>query len=113
MINALPCSFKEHIILKDLPAAHTLEVYDMDLDGDLDLLTGINWARAINLEIDRGDVLLVPNEGDAKKWKVKMISDQGIYNGRVVDYDGDGDYDIFRLPNHEAKKAFLIENLLK
>ena len=103
----------EHIILKDLPAAHTLEVYDMDLDGDLDVLTGINWARAINLEIDRGDVLLLLNEGDARNWKVQKISDKGIYNGRVVDYDGDGDYDIFRLPNHEAKEAFLFENQLK
>ena len=104
--------WREQVILENLPAAHTLEVEDMDLDGDLDVVTGVNWGRAIGLEIDRGDVLVLLNDGDAKSWTPMKLSDGGIYNGRVIDYDGDGDYDLFRLPHHGAEEGYLFENLL-
>jgi len=106
--------YTETIVLEELPAAHTLQVYDMDLDGDLDIVTGINFARAINLEpkIDHFEVLVLLNEGNGK-WEKKVIESDGIYNGRVADFEGDGDYDIFRYPNHEAKELFLIENQIK
>jgi hypothetical protein len=103
----------EHVIVEVLPAAHTLEVNDMDLDGDQDVVTGINWGRAINLGIDRGDVLVLLNDGDAQSWTKMKLSDEGIYNGRVIDYDGDGDYDIFRLPHHNAERGYLLENQLR
>ena len=40
-----------------------------------------------------------------------VLSTEGIYNGQVADYDGDGDFDIFRYPHHEATEYFLLENL--
>lgn len=107
-------TYTEHVILKELPAAHTLQVFDMDLDGDLDVVTGINFARAVNLEpkVEHYEVMVLLNEGN-NKWTSKVIDNEGIYNGRVADFEGDGDYDIFRYPNHEAKELFFIENQTK
>ncbi len=42
-----------------------------------------------------------------------MIENEGIYNGRVADFEGDGDMDIFRYPNHEATELFFMENQVK
>jgi len=102
------------VIVEELPAAHTLQVFDMDLDGDLDVVTGINSARAVNLDpkIDRFGVMVMLNQGDGA-WKRKLIEIDGIYNGRVADFEGDGDYDIFRYPNHEATELFFIENQVR
>lgn len=102
-------SWRETEILAEVPAAHTLEVRDMDGDGDLDIVTGINRGRAVNIDVNHFEVMVVLNEGDGK-WKEQVIEEGGIYNGRVADFEGDGDYDLFRLPNHEAKELYLLES---
>lgn len=107
-------SWKENVIVEELPAAHTLQLFDMDLDGDLDVVTGINSARAVNLEpkVDHFEVMVMLNQGDGT-WKRKLLETDGIYNGRVADFEGDGDFDIFRYPNHEATELFFIENQVR
>jgi hypothetical protein len=107
-------TYDETIVMEELPAAHTLQVFDMDLDGDVDIVTGINFARAVNLEpkVDHFEVMVLINEGD-EKWTRKVIENEGIYNGRVADFEGDGDMDIFRYPNHEATDLFFMENQIK
>ncbi len=107
-------TYTEHVIIPELPAAHTLQVYDMDLDGDLDVVTGINFARAVNLDpkVDHFEVLVMLNDGKGG-WIRKVIENEGIYNGRVADFEGDGDFDLFRYPNHEATDLFFMENQTK
>ena len=104
-------SYTEHVVLDELPAAHTLQVFDMDGDGDLDIVTGVNFARAVNLEPKVMDypVLVLVNDGNGN-FSRKVVGTEGIYNGRVADFEGDGDYDIFRYPNHEATDLFFLEN---
>ena len=41
-----------------------------------------------------------------------VISEDGIYNGQTVDYDGDGDMDIFRYQTHDAITIQLLKNTL-
>jgi len=107
-------NYAETIVLEELPAAHTLRVVDLDLDGDQDIVTGINFARAVNLEpkVDHFEVMVLLNEGNGE-WKRKVIDNEGIYNGRVADFEGDGDMDIFRYPSHEARDLYLVENQVK
>ena len=104
--------WEEHIVVEELPAAHTLEVADMDLDGDLDIVTGINVDRAVNLEpkVEDGSVYIYLNDGNNFRWTPKRISDKGVYNGQLADYDGDGDMDFFRLPGHMSRSLYLMEN---
>lgn len=94
--------WKEHIIKENFTAAHTLQVFDADNDGDLDVMSGMNRSRAKGLGETETPVLLFINKGDNHTWTEQLLTNDGIYNGQVADYDGDGDMDIFRLPTHDA-----------
>lgn len=100
----------EYTLLQQLTAGHTLQIDDFDLDGNLDLLAGVNKGRAVNLGDTRFPVLIFFNAGDHSSVEILKITDRGIYNGRTSDYDGDGDIDILRLPEHGSKEVFLLEN---
>ncbi|WP_299534849.1 VCBS repeat-containing protein [Ulvibacterium sp.] len=97
-------------ISDSIPACHTLQVHDFDLDGDFDIMAGINKGRAVNLDKTNFDVSIFLNEGDYTNYKEMVIETNGIYNGQAIDYDGDGDMDIFRYPDHEATDFFILEN---
>ena len=92
----------EHRLPGELPAVHTLQVADADLDGDQDVLLGVNRGRGQALGFETWPVRLLVNEGDNTSWKTAALTDRGIYNGQVADVDGDGDPDLFRLPSHDA-----------
>jgi hypothetical protein len=112
LINAAKNQWEKHVIIDELPAAHTLQVADMDNDGDLDVLTGVNRNRAINIDISEHPVIIMLNEGEGQ-WTKKMVDMASIYNGHVGDFEGDADMDIFRLTSHDAKKYELLINELK
>ena len=104
-------SYSETLIVDTLPAAHTLQVFDMDGDGDKDIVTGINKGRAVNLDprVDDHPVIVLINNG-SEGWGRRDIEQGGIYNGRVADLEGDGDMDIFRLSEHQATDLFVLVN---
>ncbi len=95
--------WEEHIIAKELVAAHTLQVFDMDNDGDQDVLAGLNKNRAKGLGEETFPVNVYLNDGSNQKWKVVTLSEDGIYNGQAADIEGDGDMDIIRLSTHNAE----------
>ena len=105
-------SWKENVIMDSIPACHTLQVYDFDLDGDYDVLAGINKGRAVNLGYENYGVYVLLSENNYQSWLPMILTEDGIYNGQVADYDKDGDIDIFRYPDHEATEYFLLENKL-
>ncbi len=101
--------WEEEVLLDSVAACHTLEVYDMDLDGDADIVTGINAARAKDLAVDHFEVWVLRNDGQ-QNFEPVVIGEEGIYNGQVVDFEGDGDGDIVRLSGHDAKNIELMIN---
>ncbi|HKJ67631.1 MAG TPA: VCBS repeat-containing protein [bacterium] len=103
-------TWTEHVITDSLPAAHTLQVYDMDGDNDYDVLAGVNTNRAKALDRVVFPVIIFRNQGQNESWETFLITDAGIYNGQVADVEGDGDYDIFRLPTHDATVFELLLN---
>ncbi len=106
--------WEEVVILEELPAAHTLQVFDADLDGDYDILTGVNHRRAtLGLDILETPIVLMLNQGDNRNWEMKTLSEEGIYNGQVADVDGDGDMDIFQLSHHFATDFNLYINKVR
>jgi len=103
----------ENVVTDSLSSCHTLQVSDFDLDGDLDVMAGSNAHRAVNIGKTEFPVTIFLNDGTNKNWTPLKIEDGGIYNGRVADFEGDGDFDIFRLPGHEAKEYYMLENKIK
>jgi hypothetical protein len=102
--------WNEHVIAKDMPACHTLQVFDMDSDGDYDVMAGLNRSRARGLGMKTFPVIIFLNQGNNRNWKRFLVTDQGIYNGQVGDLEGDGDNDIFRLPTHDATTFEVLVN---
>lgn len=105
--------WKEHIIKENFTAAHTIQVFDADLDGDFDVLSGMNRSRAQGLGETKTPVILFLNEGDNQTWKEQLLTNDGIYNGQAADFDGDGDMDIFRYATHDATEFELWINQTK
>lgn len=105
-------SWKEHVISDSIPACHTLQVFDFDLDGDFDVLAGVNKSRAQGLEYKTFPITIFLSDDNHSKWEPMVISDEGIYNGQAIDYDLDGDLDIFRYQTHDAVSYQLLENKL-
>ncbi|BFP41485.1 hypothetical protein FGF1_23300 [Flavobacteriaceae bacterium GF1] len=104
--------WKEIIIADSIPACHTLQVFDFDLDGDFDVLAGVNKSRAQGLGYDTFPITIFLSNENHSQWETLVISEEGIYNGQVVDYDNDGDMDIFRYQTHDAVTYQLFENTL-
>ncbi len=103
----------EHIIIKNMPACHTLQVFDADNDGDFDVLAGLNKNRAKGIGQTTFPVFLFLNDGNNQSWTKQRLSDDGIYNGQTADLEGDGDIDIFRLPTHDATLFEVWVNQIK
>ena len=103
-------NWKEHIIVEDLPAVHTLQVFDFDLDGDMDVLAGVNKGRAKKIGYTEFPVTIYLNQGNNETWLPLVLTNDGIYNGQVGDLEGDGDYDIFRIDMHWAKNFEVMVN---
>ena len=103
--------WSQKIIIENLPAAHSLQVCDFDLDGDMDILTGVNKHRAVNIDVNDFPVYIVLNQSAG--WDTVRIHSDGIYNALANDYDDDGDVDIFRYPTHDVNDFYVMINQLK
>ncbi|GAB1452908.1 hypothetical protein MASR2M47_29640 [Draconibacterium sp.] len=102
--------YEEHVIADSIAACHTLQVYDFDLDGYYDVLTGVNRDRAVNINQTEFNITIFRGNENYIDWSPFVVRNDGIYNGQVIDFDGDGDMDIFRYPSHEATQFFLLVN---
>ena len=73
---------------------HTLQVADMDNDGDKDIVCGelIIW-NSPNPEGYHPVVVFV-NKGNSLAWKKQVIAEKACYGGKTGDIDNDGDMDI-------------------
>ncbi|MCB9898539.1 MAG: VCBS repeat-containing protein [Planctomycetes bacterium] len=74
----------EHVVDGSVASIHTFKTGDMDLDGDLDIVTAEMF----------GDVVVYRNVGDASSFAALLVDTGGSHNLRVGDLGGDGDLDI-------------------
>ncbi|MFZ0546727.1 MAG: FG-GAP-like repeat-containing protein [Candidatus Promineifilaceae bacterium] len=83
-------SWTKHTIVASLERAHTLQVADMDLDGDNDVVLGQMHTSSAK------ELMIMENvNGQATSWQKQVIDNTGLHNGVVADIGNDGDYDIF------------------
>jgi hypothetical protein len=85
--------------------AHNLQVFDADLDGDADILTG-----GMPQSSQRGLRLLL-NGGGGANWSTQVLQSEGSYSAELADLDADGDLDIIGIRNWNAAPTYLYRNL--
>ena len=102
--------WKEQVIVDSIPACHTLQVFDFDLDGDFDVLAGPNKSRANGLGFENYEVSVFLSDNNYTSWKPLVVEKMGIYNGQAADLEKDGDFDIFRYETHDATQLNLLKN---
>jgi hypothetical protein len=88
-----------HLIGKN-SFAHTLQVDDLDKDGDYDVLSGNNGDQA---DPENSPVIIFLNQGDNLNWEKQLLTKTGAYNSYLGDVEGDGDLDLFRYNGHECE----------
>ena len=83
-------TWTRHLIVAATNRAHTLQVADMDGDGDNDVVVGqMHTAPTPQVRV------YYNTNGRATAWQVQLVDQQyGIHNGVVADIDGDGDFEI-------------------
>ena len=79
--------------------SHTLQVGDVDGDGDYDVLSGNNGDQG---DPENSPVILFINQGDNMNWEEQVLTKTGAYNSYLADIEGDGDLDFFRYDGHES-----------
>lgn len=93
----------EHIIYEGLSAVHTLQVGDIDQDGDMDVLAGENGDHTAPEDDDKRQVYIFLNNGKNEEWTKYTFSENGLYNGLLVDVNSDGKLDIAGPLGHKTE----------
>lgn len=96
-------TWEEHVVGAEIGGCHTLQVYDFNNDGHLDVLVGENGHRWGGDDVN-DPVVICLNDGDNLNFTNVILSTTGIYNGIVGDVNGDGKIDFMRLPGHASKE---------
>ena len=99
----------EHVVLEAAFPLHSLDVADLDGDGDLDLVVG----EHDNMNVDSGRVMVLQNlSGDGLVWGQIVVHDgESNHDGtQLADLDGDGDLDIFTI-GWRHDRVVIHENL--
>jgi len=94
----------KHVIRPDLNKAHCCKLADFDNDGDLDILSAIDW--------DDLEIRIYFNENGKFEKSLQVVTGKGVYSGAAADMDGDGDIDIVGEDKYSNdSKPWFYENL--
>jgi hypothetical protein len=100
-------NWTEHIVEDDVETVHHfVGAADMDNDGDVDIASA-EMQQGTNPD----EIKVYFNEdGDGTVWTKQVIRNTGSHSMRLLDFDGDGDMDLYGA-NWQGDQVELFENL--
>jgi len=103
-------NWQRNIIVPLTNNTHTVKLGDMDLDGDLDVVTGTPWSN----RVAQISVRVYYNNGSGDFTDAQVVSSEnGLYSGVIYDVEGDGDLDIIGQNTYANRsKPYVYENKL-
>jgi hypothetical protein len=104
----------EHRIADVFDWCQTLDIGDIDGDGDLDVLAAKferNPAEPLVNQPPFPVAIFYNLDGSASTWREQVISNEGIYSGALGDLGSDGDLDIVGPRSYWTGPVYLWENL--
>jgi hypothetical protein len=107
-------AWTEHHIDASYGWCQTLDVGDVDLDGDLDVLAARFTRPSAPMVPLPHDVRIYINSGGARAWEKQVVSpDKSMYFGHFADLGKDGDLDIVGPRSYWTGPIELWQNLKK
>ena len=91
----------QKLLDRDLSHGHTLDIGDIDGDGNLDILVGEQgkWTTKPNvLDNPNATTWILYGNGDGTFRTTVLDPGEGWHDGRIADFDGDGDLDLLQKP---------------
>ena len=86
---------------RDMIHGHTLDIGDIDGDGNLDILAGEQgkWDTGPNeLDNPHATMWILYGDGKGNFRTTVLAAGEGSHDGKIADLDGDGDMDILQKP---------------
>lgn len=86
---------------RDLIHGHTLDIADIDGDGHLDVLAAEQgkWTTGPQeLDNPNASAFLLYGDGDGRFRVTVLDKGEGWHDGKIADFDGDGDLDLLQKP---------------
>ena len=108
--NISAANWVKNVIVGSTNNIHTVKLGDLDLDGDLDIVTGQPWSNSVSSI----SVRAYYNNGSGLYSSPQVVeSGKGLYSGALYDIDGDGDLDIIGQNVYASRsKPYVYENNL-
>ncbi len=88
-------TWKNHQVIDELDNGHTIDVLDFNDDGHLDIFSAEMRFGEGNPD---SKVRIMLGDGQGNFTETVVAEGFGVHEGRIVDLDGDGDYDILGKP---------------
>jgi hypothetical protein len=88
------------LIGRDIVHGHTLDVGDIDGDGNLDIFTAemAQWTNKGSVDHPDATAWILYGDGKGNFRVTELVKGHGWHEGRLADVDGDGDLDIVNKP---------------
>jgi transcriptional regulator CtsR len=106
LTDTLNNTWNENIIATCWSNVHTLQVFDVDFDGDFDVLAGENGGQ-LGATARLGVFI---NNGNNQDWAFQEIHSNGGYNALVYDMDGNGTNDMVWMDGHTDPLLRIAKN---
>lgn len=85
---------------QDMVHGHTLDIGDIDGDGNLDIFAAemAKWTRGDKVDHPQATAWILYGDGKGSFRKTVLVTGDGWHEGKLADVDGDGDLDVINKP---------------